>query len=297
MLASPRLIGATICALVLVSKVADGDPATLTVRVFDPGPISFDATALGRATHPLRFVLANPSTHVIEVKPLAFRFRPVRDGVSYACEEAASSDDRWPATLEAKGTYVLSRGVTCETPLPGRYDIEVLARPRGAPDTAERTYGSFAITVEPGANPPVRLPWQPSLHAAAAGTKDLRPSKDPNSARIVMLLVNGTSTTAALGTLRATMSVTRRGSTVPPCAPRNVDLAFSGSLAPGQTQSLTTPLGCDLSAEAVYDVDIALASAASTKVHIATHAIRVGIIPPPPPRPEDSQPGKSIGGM
>ena len=78
-----------------------------------------------------------------------------------------------------------------------------------------------------------------------------------------------------------------------------MELAFSGSLASGSSRTVSMPLGCALSAEAIYDVDVAIANAAGAKVHVATHSIRAGLIPPPPPRREDVQPaiGKVIGGM
>jgi hypothetical protein len=282
-----------------VTSPAHGQGAipTITIRVADPPSLPFEATALGRARHPIRMVISSSSAVPLSLEPLSFRFRPMRDGVSFSCDEPAAPDDRWPALLEPGTSFTLERDVACETPLPGRYDVELRGRPRGASDAAERTYGSFSFTIEPGANPPVKLPWDPSLHGAASGTKEMRPSSDPNKARVVIALINGTRAPVTVGSVRATTRVARRGSTVAPCAERSFDLAFTGSLAPGRTQSLATPLGCKLEAEAVYDVDIAIANAAGTKVRLATHSIRVGVIPPPPPRPEDVQRGKVIGGM
>lgn len=276
---------------------AEGSTATINVRVSAPPSLPFEATALGRATHPIRLVISSSSTTALSLDPLMFRFRPVRDGVQFSCDDPQTNDERWPAMLEPGGSFVLKRAVACETPLPGRYDVEIRGRPRGGPDSAERTYGSFALIIEPGANAPVKLPWELSLHGAASGTKEMRPSTDPNAARVVVALINGTRAAIKVAPVRATMRVTRRGSTVPTCRERSVDLAFSGSLEPGRKQSVATPLGCVLEAESLYDIDIAIANSAGANVHLATHAIRVGVLPPPPPRPEDVQRGKVIGGM
>lgn len=284
----------------LIPDARADEVPTLSVRVTDPPSISFEATALGRATHGLRLVISTSSRRPVHLEPLAFRFRPIRDGVQFFCEEPQTRDDRWPATLEPGTSFTLSREVACETPLPGRYDVELRARPRAAPLSAERTYGSFTMVIEPGANPPVKLPWDASLHAAASGTTEMRPSTDPNKARVVVAMINGTRAPVALTPVRAILKVTRRGSTVAPCPERSVELPFASSLEPGRSLSLTTPLGCNIAAEAVYDVDISVANAAGAKVKLATHAIRVGVLPPPPPRPEDGRsnaPGKVIGGM
>ena len=292
-------LAALALALATTSEVhAGGDVATLAIRVADPPSVTYEATALGRATHTLRLVLTNTGSHTAQLEPLAFRFRPLRDGVLFSCDEPqVGVDDRLPATLEPGASYAFAREVTCDTALPGRYDVEMRARPRGAPDSAERTYGSFALRIEPGPNPPVHVPWDASLQVAASGTKELPPTHDPKAARIMIAMINGTRAPITLAPVRASFRVTRRGSTVPPCPEHGVDLAFTGALAPGRLQTLMTPLNCEIWAEAIYDVDVSIANAAGTKVHVATHVVRVGMIPPPPPRPEDVERGKVVGGM
>ena len=276
--------------------LAGGDAGTLTLRVVDPPAVSYDSTALGRATHSLRLVLANQAAQPVAVEPIAVRFRPVRDGVVFACDEPKARDDRWPATLDSGATFSFAREVTCDTPLPGRYDVEVRGRPRSAAPAAERTYGAFALQIDPGANPPVRVPWEPSLYAAASGTKDMRPSSNPAAARIVVALINATRVPVTLTPMHATMRVTRRGSSIQACADRSADFAFTGALAPGRSQSLSTPLGCDISAEALYDVEIAVSSPNGGKLRVATHAIRVTVNAPSSPGPQDEQKSPFVGG-
>ena len=284
-------------SMIAVSASAEG--TTLVISVADPRPVPYEATALGRATHSVHLVMTNTSARSVQLAPVAFRFRATRDNVTFSCEDASGEDTRWPATLDAGASFNLARELSCETPVPGRYEVAVLGRPRGAGDSADRLYGSFFVQIDAGPNAPVVVPWEPALHAASSATKDARPTKDPGTARVVIALINASRAPVTLSPVHATLRITRRGSTVPPCPEHGVELAFSGVLASGGTRAVTMPLGCALSAEAVYDVDIAIANAAGAKIHVATRAIRVGVIPPPAPRPEDVQPltGKVIGGM
>lgn len=229
------------------------------------------------------------------LEPLALRFRAVREGLVFVCEAPRSREDRWPATLDAGETFAFSREVTCDTPLPGRYDVEVYGRPRSADWSPERAYDSFALQIDPGANPPVRLPWAPSLFGAASGTRDMRPTKDPGGARIVVAMINSTPVAVTLARVHATMRIRRRGSSVQACPDRGADLGFVGSLAPGGVQRLSTPLGCDISAEALYDVEVWVANASGASVRLATHTIRVTVNAPTSPGPQDDPKGKPGG--
>lgn len=285
------------CFVVALPLAARGDVGRLSIKVAEPGALSFDVTALGRATHQLRLSIGNPSSQPLTLVPLVFRFRPIRDGVAFTCDEPQGADDRWPATLDPSSSFTLGREVSCETPLPGRYDVEVRGRPRKGADSEERTYTSFPLTIEPGANPPVRLPWDGNIHASASVTREMRPTKDPNKARVVIAMVNGTRSSVTLAPVQASFHVTRRGMKIVPCADRQVDLSFNGALAPGRTQSLATSLSCELSQEAIYDVDVTIANSGGTRVKLASQSIRVGVLPPPPPRPEDSGQAKIQGGM
>jgi hypothetical protein len=297
-----RVVAAGLLGSVMLSASAvdaTGEPTALAMRVADPPPVAYEATALGRATHSIRLVMTNTGPRTVQLAPVVFRFRPTRDNVTYACEDTTGEAARWPATLDAGATFMLRREVSCETPLPGRYEVAMLGRPRGGADASERVYGSFSLQIEAGANAPVHVPWEPALYAASSSTKDMWPTKDPSSARVVVALINATHVPVALAPVHATLRVTRRGSTAPPCPERGVELAFNGSLASGSSRAVTMPLGCALAAEAIYDVDVSIAGASGARVHVATHSIRVGVIPPPSPRAEDVQPGpgKVIGGM
>ncbi len=275
---------------------ADGDSASLSLKVVDPPVLSFDVTGLGRATHPLRLVLSNRASKAVKIEPLVIHYRPTRDGVTYPCDDPSARDDRFPATLEANESFSFPQTVTCNTPLPGRYEVEMRARPRSAPASAERSYGSFPIQIDPGSNPPVRVPWETAVYAAASGTKDMRPSNNPNAARVVIAMINATKAPFVLAPVRATLRVTRRGSSMQACPDRNVDLAFTGTLEVGRSQALSTGLGCDISAEALYDVDVSVANASGARVRIATHGIRVTVNAPSSPSNADDRSIPFAGG-
>jgi hypothetical protein len=276
--------------------LADSDTASLALKVVDPPVLSFDVTGLGRATHPLRLVLSNRAAHAVKIEPLVIHYRPTRDGVTYPCDEPSGRDDRFPASLEANESFSFPQTVTCNTPLPGRYEVEMRARPRSAPTSAERSYGSFPLQIDPGSNPPVRVPWETAIYAAASGTKDMRPSNNPNAARIVIAMINATKAPFVLAPVHATLRVTRRGSSVQACPDRNVDLAFTGTLEVGRSQSLGMGLGCDISAEALYDVEVSVANASGARVRIATHGIRVTVNAPSSPSNADDRSIPFAGG-
>ncbi|MDB4943689.1 MAG: hypothetical protein JWP97_3223 [Labilithrix sp.] len=283
--------------LLASTAFASDELGLLTFRIADPAPRGFDATALGRATHQFRVTMANPTKAALEVKPLVVRFVPTRDGTSFACDEPHVKDDRWPASLEAGGSFTFLREVACETPLPGRYLVEMRGRPRGAPAGEERSLGAFPVQIDPGPNPPVHLPWDASLFGAAAGTKDMRPARGPDAARLVIAMINGGKKDLVLGPVRVALRVTRRGYATPVCPERTVDLAFAGTLAPGRVQSRGLPLGCDIPAEAQYDVDVLVSGGASgERVRIATHPIRVRVNAPDSPGPQDWAATQFTGG-
>jgi hypothetical protein len=300
---APRNLAPAVGALALAlalgaapgAAFADGD-APLALRVVDPPVVGYEVTALGRATHPLRVVVTNRSPRPASVTPLALRFVPTRDGITFPCDDPAGRDERWPASLEGGESFTLPQTIACTTPLPGRYEVEVRARPRGAPASAERSYGTFPLQIEPGPNPPVALPWEPALRAAASGTKDMRPSTNPAAARIVVAVVNGSRAPVALAPLHAVLRVTRRGSSIQACPDRVVDLAFTGTLAAGHMRALPMPLGCDISTEALYDVDVSVTNASGGRVRIATHVIRVTVNAPSSPGPADDQRSSFAGG-
>jgi hypothetical protein len=276
-------------AVLAAPRDAAGEPALavrLAVRVVDPPPVSFDDTSLGRATHRVRVVFTNDSRSAITPVPLRFAVHAKKDGLTYPCDEPTGGE-RWPHRVEAKSSLTIDASVRCETPLPGRYELDVRARPRGAPEEDERSIATSTLTIEPGPAPPVRLASDGRLWIASSMTKEIPPAKAA-SLRIVVALINGSKTEVALPSSQAMVKVVRRGSTTPPCPPRTIDLAFQGGLSPGRLRSISTAIVCDLSAEGTYDVDLTLTT--PTRVHLATHAVRALAVPLPHPGPTGTLP-------
>ncbi|WP_146650508.1 hypothetical protein [Labilithrix luteola] len=184
--------------------------APLTARIQAPRPLSYDELELGRATHDVRVTLTNPNAEAVPLSELALRFLPRRDGVEYACKETVSTSDRWPSELRPGGTVSAERSITCDTPLPGRYDIEVRAHAtRAGEDAQDQVLGSFALQIDPGKMPPVALPWDKHLYAAAETTKEIRPGE--KSGRLFVAVINGSNDDVTATPLRASLRVRQRG--------------------------------------------------------------------------------------
>jgi hypothetical protein len=272
-----------VAALVLGTPLLGrAETGTISVRVPDPPAVAFEQTALGRATHPLQITFENKGTTPLAMTPLALRFHATRDGISYECDEPGAGEDRWPATLAPGASFSVDRVVTCDTPLPGRYNLEVRGRPRRGADAEERTYANLSFQIERGANPPLRLPWDTSLHAAAQATTTMRANEE---ARVMVAMINGTQDSVALSPVRAKVQVSKHGTQAALCPAQDADLAFTGTLAPGRSQSLAIPIDCNFSSDGAYDVAVSVANPSGAKVKLATLTIRVGVVLPPGFRP------------
>ena len=278
-LASPWWMG----ALASGEAMAEGG---LVVRIVDPAPVAFDLTAFGRTTHRVRVVYTNETR--TPIAPTARRFHVIatRDGLVYPCDEPMG-DERWPHRLDPNESHTIDLNIRCDTPLPGRYDLDIRSRPRSAADTEGQSIGTSAIVIEPGPTPPVRVPGDARLWVASMTTKEVQPAKNA-SVRVVVAFVNGSKREVSLAPAQALVKITRRGEKVTPCAPKLIDLAFSGTLGPGRVRSLASSVPCDLSNEGSYDVDITLTAPA--RAHLGTHAVRAIAVPLPHPGPTGTLP-------
>jgi hypothetical protein len=283
---------AALVGTALVAPTAGAELPPVALRFLDPAPLALDATALGRATHRLRVVVKNPGSRAVALPAPVLRFTPIRDGIAFRCD-GVREDPRWQRALEPGESVSIDHDLTCDTPLPGRYDVEVRARAAGDGEGASRVVGAFTLTIEPGTKEPVKLPWDPHLFAIASGTREIRPGTGAAAgARVVVALVNGTPREVQLSSARASVRVLRRVDQALACADRVVDLAYAGGLAPGRSQTAVVLLPCDFSAEGAYDVYVSLL-AGDARVALPRHAIRVAAVPTPPSPPPA---GGLIGG-
>lgn len=304
---SPRIragLQATAAALALtVGTIAprdaaaqDGDGfATLEVHVDPPVALSFDDTVIGRARHAVTIEVRNPSASRVALTEVAFRFVPVKDGVVFTCKTDIGEADRWPKTLDPGERVVAKRGMLCETPLVGRYDVQVRVRAltpaerrgsapaqakRDASDHGERVIASFPLVIEPGTNPPKTVPWNGRLQAAATATKDRRPADPPP--KVIVGYINASKQPIELSASRVTLHVKRRGGTDAPCDDQVADVPFRGSLAPGQSVGLPVTLTCPMQDEGIYEIATTLGDGKAS-LPVADLAVRVSVIPTPVP--------------
>lgn len=280
------------CAIALVAiardSEADGVPR-LSVRIAPPPAIAFDSTALGHATHRVRITFGNPNSSAIALGPHQFRFTPTKDGLTYDCGDG-SEDTRWPMSLEPGASITIERVVHCNTPLVGRYDVEVRAR-RTEPNAVENVLGSFVLTIDGGSNAPVRSPLDGRLWIAASATREIRPGQQSQSSmpRVHFAFVNATRGDVALAPSRFVLHVMRRESSAPPCPERIVDVPGTPAIAGAKTFSFAAPLVCDFTREGVYDVDVSLLTP-NGRVKIGVVAIRAAVLPTPHTLPQSKSP-------
>lgn len=257
----------------------------LSVRIVAPPPFDYDESELGRATHQVRLNVTNPNTVPVPLSPLTFRFVPKRNGVEYECTVAPGNiADRWPSKLNPGDTVTAERGITCLTPLPGRYDVDVHARAlRGGEDAAEHFVGTFALTIKPSLTPPVPLPWDSRLLAAGDATKEIRPKE--KSGRLFVGVINASKEDVAATPFRADLHVSQRGKKNAVCADFSVDLPFARTIPAGHMQSLDVPLQCNFPQEGIYDIDV-FVEKGDSRVKLGRYSVRVIVVPVIPiPRP------------
>lgn len=234
-----------------------------------PSPLPYASTSLGRARHRLRVTATNPSAAPVPLGPALFHYVAQRDGVAYACER---NDDveRPPLLVEGGKSVTFDRAMTCETALPGDYEVRVRQAPEG--DVVAR----FTLSIGAGANAPVRLPWEPRWYAAAAATSGVAPSAQPvTGARVVVAIVNGSRDVTSLGPHEVRLRTTAHDSGERACSEQVVALEPSGDLAPGRVHSTWLTLRCALPSEGVYDIAVSIASGHHAPIPIATLALRV----------------------
>lgn len=275
-------------ALMLASPgPARGDtppPINLTAAVIGASPVPYSQTTLGKATHHVRLTYTNGSRERVAVTVTPLHYVARREGIDYSCEERDPEVERTPRVVEPGAATSSDRWITCETPLPGDYEVAISASADGG------RMASFALSIGAGANAPVRLPWPPGWWAAAMITPEVRPTPGPaTSARVVVALVNGTREVLPLDTQTVRLRTTARGASSPACPEQVFRVEATGTLAPGRVHSTWLALRCDLSSETFYDVDVfAEPPRGGGAVKVAGLVLRVRsgpILPLPMPMP------------
>lgn len=276
-----------VVAAVLVLNVrpaqgAEGSLEALDVQVEAPSRIAFAATGLGVATHSIRVILTNGAAHKLVVPAHDLRFDVLREGSRHACEPPAQAA-RWPVALGAGERAELDVRVTCETPLPGSYEIEVRAVPRGGGPGVSHVLGTFPLTVEPGPYPPVRLPWSAGVYASATASRDARPSAGAASTvRLSVAYVNGSAKPLDLPPAQLSVKVT--GPRDASCE-RTLQVPAAPRLEPSRSSVHTFPVACDFRREGVYEVSAFAVGGADEQILLSKVRVRIRDLPTPLPPP------------
>lgn len=244
----------------------------VSARPVEAVPLPYAATALGRATHRVHVVLSNPSTQRATLERALFRWTASRGGIAYACEDRTERNPREDLRLQPGRTVAMEAAVSCETPLPGDYAVQLTVLGAAGPIGGT----SFVISIGAGATAPVRLSGNSGPWIAAAVTREARPSRDaPTGARVAIAIINGSKDTLALAPLSAHVRTTARGAKASACADQVTPIGARGELPGGQVHTDWIPLECRLAQEGIYDVRVSVGSAGREPLLIATLALRV----------------------
>lgn len=267
-------------ALVLVVapvSAAAGDGLRVVSRLVDPSPVPYASTSLGRATHRVHVSLTNGGDQAATIAGAGVRFQATRAGVAFPCEAREPGSLRWPTSLEPHGVIAAEQDVTCETPLPGEYEVTALV---SAP-TGELGRSHFPLTISGGKNAPLMLPWDPTGWASTMVSREVPPSKGPTTqARVVLALVNGSSEPKSFGVHVVGVRTRLRSAGKLACPEQQVVLEPRGAVAPGRVHWTWLPLACDLSQEGFYDVDVSLGREGQAPIAVGSHVLRVAVAPP-----------------
>jgi hypothetical protein len=280
-----------LAALLEASPARAEGEIRLTAQPVDPSPVPYAATALGRATHRVHVVLSNPSNQRATLEGATFRWSAFRDGVTYPCEDRTDPNARSDIRLQPGRSIALEAVVSCETPLPGDYDVELSVIGSGGVSASRR----FVVSVGGGENAPLRLPGDARAWFAAAMTREAWPSHNqPTGARVAVAVINGSKETLGLAPLLMRLRTTVRGSGKRACVDQIVPISTRGEVAPGRVQPTWIPLDCRIKEAGLYDVHVSISSeSAPAPRSIGKLVLRVRTGPPSGAHPFGEQLGSS----
>jgi hypothetical protein len=268
------------------------DPAPLPAAPPTPAPPVVDASAgAPYAANPaLRVVVSGPATskpqrgggtgdgYKVTVKltngsaadvPVAAPgvfFSVRRDNVEYPCSPTTGTGKHAgePAQLSPGQSFTLTRELSCEMPVPGKYEVRTYLRfgaSPGTPPDSKELVGSIPVEVTPPegvAHTP--YPDKPGLVVVMNGGSQIKPlTADEAKKGLYSAWIDVTNTTAQpieLKNPRVVFSAVRDGNKVK-CLPDMEKAVLQGpaTLEPGRTHRFTAPVQCDLSKEGRYEVN------------------------------------------
>jgi hypothetical protein len=227
-----------------------------TIRAPERAP--YDPTTLHAEPHPIVVRLTNSSGQPAPVGSLRISYSAVRDGVSYPCPEGHDLTARVhePSSLAPGQSFDFERDISCTLPLPGSYEIGVLARV-GEEGQEARSIGSFSLFVDEGRVSPRPFASKPGLFAMMTGGSATQPWSPEDWARgayrVTVAVINGSREPIHVGPARLAFAVYKKGSALA-CSGNAESVALPESVAPGATHTVLVPLACAPSEQGSYEI-------------------------------------------
>jgi hypothetical protein len=238
------------------SPLASSPGVHATIRA--PERASYDPTTLHAEPGPVVVRLTNSGSQPAPVGSLRISYSAVRNGVSFPCPEGQdlTAHVHEPSSLAPGQSFDFERDIDCPLPLPGPYEIGVLAQLREEREDAQ-PIGSFSLVVDEGRISPRPFASKPGLFAMMTGGSATQPWSPKEWARgayhVIVAVIDGGHEPVHLGPARLTFAVTKKGSALA-CSGRAEPVALPESIAPGTMITVTVPLACAPSEPGSYEV-------------------------------------------
>lgn len=237
---------------------AGGIP-NLTVEVRGPSRIAYDPISVGVGAHEVVLTLGNTGAVSAIVGDVRVAYAAQRGGIAVPCEERRGVQLREPHTIPpgARAAYV--RTLDCSMPIPGRYDVRVLASWSEGP---LREVGGFVVdVVDAAGRGPKPIVGRAGLSAVIAGAQLSNPTTDWQA---TIALLNEGPRVQPVGAMRVVLRSHPLGKTLW-CIGPATELTAPEVLAPGRMHVIRTRLACDLTTPGIYVIMAELVLPGSTE--------------------------------
>ncbi|MEJ7728165.1 MAG: hypothetical protein WKG00_03035 [Polyangiaceae bacterium] len=210
--------------------------------------------------------LTNASNADVPVAAPGVFFSVRRDNVEYPCSPTTGTGKYpgEPAQLSPGQSFTLTRELSCDMPVPGKYEVRTYLRfgaAAGTPPDRKELVGSIPVEVTaPDGVAHTPYPDRPGLVVVMNGGSQTKPlTADEAKKGLYSAQVDVTNTTAQpieLKNPRVVFSAVRDGTKVK-CLPDMEKAVLQGPavLEPGRTHRFTAPVQCDLTKEGRYEVN------------------------------------------
>jgi hypothetical protein len=226
----------------------------LDVHVASSGP--YRSEVLGSKPEPVTIEVKNPSDYTRDLSSPLLTFIVRRGATPIRCAPGGGVPAQDPTSVAPGASATFLRAL-CVLPLPGHYDVRVVASFGGRPARAT----SFAFDVVPTQkNLPRPLASYPNVLAALGadltGMKLTRPEWQSGAYRVGLRVTNTATVPTPLGDATMIFRVTKEGRSLACSDTKPVKLA--PRLAPGESATATIPVTCLVDVEGRYEIHASL---------------------------------------